>query len=66
MAESILLFVANWGEWPSLPHRTLVKIKWVKYMKHLNPSVAGDINSFIIIAGTGHPLNFLYTFVHTH
>lgn len=35
-------------------------------MKHLNLSVAGDINSIIITAGTGNPLNFLYTFVHTH
>lgn len=37
-------------------------------MRHLHPSVAGDINSIMIIAATRRPLDFLYlcTFAYTH
>lgn len=39
-------------------------------MKHLHPSVAGDIDSIMITAATRRPLNFLYlcayTLAHLH
>lgn len=35
-------------------------------MRHLHPSVAGDINSIMIIVATHRPLDFLYLCAHLH